>query len=60
MGKKSKVTTFDLLFWLHNKEIGLQQFRAQMKDLGKTDEEIDDYLDGDAANMDEEQLHDHD
>lgn len=60
MTKRIQPTTFDLLFWLHNKEIGLAQFRAQMKDLGKTDEEIDDYLDGDAANMDEEQLHDHD
>lgn len=64
MTKQKQPTTFDLYFWLLNKEISLPQFRAQMKDIGKTDEEIDDYLDGDAANMDEDQLedlkHDHD
>jgi hypothetical protein len=56
----AKETTFDLMFWLLNKEISLPQFRARMKDLGLSDEEIDGYLDGNAANMDEEQLHDHD
>jgi hypothetical protein len=58
MSKRKQPTTFDLMFWLLNKEISLPQFRAQMKDLGKTDEEIDGYLDGDAANMDEDQLED--
>lgn len=56
MTKRKQPTPFDLLFWLHNKEIGLQQFRAQMKDIGITDENIDIYLDGDAADMDEDQL----
>lgn len=56
MPRRSKETTFDLYFALHNKEIGLAQFRARMKDIGKTDEEIDVYLDGDSANMDEDQL----
>ncbi|RZN19499.1 hypothetical protein [Bradyrhizobium sp. Leo121] len=58
MTKRKQPEVFDLLFWLHNKEISLAQFRAQMKDIGKTDEDIEAYLDGDAANMDEEQLYD--
>jgi hypothetical protein len=56
--KHQKETTFDLMFWLLNKEITLPQFRARMKDLGLTEEEIDGYLDGDAADMDEDQLED--
>lgn len=58
MASKKQPTTFDLYFWLLNKEISLQQFRAQMKDIGKTDDEIDIYLDGDSADMDEDQLKD--
>lgn len=58
MASKKRPTTFDLYFWLLNKEISLQQFRAQMKDIGKTDDEIDIYLDGDSADMDEDQLKD--
>lgn len=49
-------TIFDLLFSLKDKQISLAQFRAQMKDLGISDEDIDLYLDGDAADMDEDQL----
>lgn len=58
MTKHQKETPFDLMFWLLNKEISLPQFRARMRDIGLTDDEIDGYLDGDAANMDEDQLED--
>ena len=39
-------TSFDLHFAFLQKEISLEQYRARLKDLGWTEEEIDDALDG--------------
>lgn len=35
----------DIWFAFYNKEISLEQLRAQLKDIGWTDEEIEDGLD---------------
>jgi hypothetical protein len=40
-----------LYFAYQNKEISIQQFRAQMRDLGYEDHEIDIYTDGDTGGV---------
>jgi hypothetical protein len=37
---------FDLFFAYKDKKISIHQFRARMKDLGYTDDDVDMYLDG--------------
>ena len=39
-------TAFELMWQLENKEISLLQFKAQCKDLGWTEDEIEECLDG--------------
>ena len=39
-------TAFELMWQLENKEISLPQFKAQCKDLGWTEDEIEECLDG--------------
>jgi len=40
-----KATAFDVWFAFYGKEIGIHQLRARLKDLGWTDEEIEEGLD---------------
>lgn len=43
----NKLKAEDIWFAFYNKELSLPQLRARLKDVGWTDEEIEDGLDGD-------------
>lgn len=58
MTSRKKPEAMDLWFAFYDHELSLEQLKAQLKDLGWTDDDIDNGLDGDAASMDEEQLRD--
>jgi hypothetical protein len=43
---QKKLEAWELLFQFSEKEISIHQVRAQLKDLGWTDDEVDSALDG--------------
>ena len=42
----------DVTFWYLNKEIGLIAFKAKLRDLGMTEDEVEEYIDDLAGDAD--------